>query len=377
MVPTDRGGIDRKKDLDGLRGIAVLLTTFLHYVCRSGLFSYLGPPRLSLLLNSSWAGVDIFFVLSGFLIGGIIIDHGHAENFVRVFYLRRALRILPVAFLTIAFSYLVLPFCDPILRVGHQVPPYAYLMFINNFWTAFGHRSYIPLGPMWSLAIEEQFYLFAPAFLRSVGPRTRNVTLLAIILISPLLRAGHLGPSPWDFTLFRLDGFAAGILVASVLRHEGYRQFAIQNRGIINILVTGLVSTALVFASSPQHSDHQQIAFGISLNSLATAGIILSLQIHPKSLLSKALSQSWLVTPGRYSYFLYLMHVPMLIYTMAAYRDGPNVVHPLFALGVTFLCAWASWHFLESRLIQVGKRYPYSTLPRSPLAAQNLAAECR
>jgi len=377
MAPKDIGGVDRKKDLDGLRGVAVLMIIFLHYVCRSGFFSYLGPPRIALLLNSSWAGVDVFFVLSGFLIGGIIIDHGDAENFFRVFYLRRALRILPVAFLTIAFSYLVLPFCDPIIRFGDQVPPYAYLLFISNIWTALGHRSYIPLGPMWSLAIEEQFYLFAPALLRSVGPRTRNVTLLATILISPLLRSSHLGPSSWDFTLFRLDGFAAGILVAAMLRHACYRQFAEQNRRRINLVVIGLASAALVFASWPRYSDHQRIAFGVSLNSLATAGIILSLQINPRSLLSNALSQSWLVTLGRYSYFLYLMHVPMLIYTMAAYRGGLNVVHPLFALGVTLPCAWASWHFLESRLIQVGKRYPYSTLPRCLPAARNLTADSR
>jgi peptidoglycan/LPS O-acetylase OafA/YrhL len=131
----------------------------------------------------------------------------------------------------------------------------------------------------------------------------------------------------------------------------------------------------MLFASSPQHSDQQRVAYGVSLNSLATAGIILVLQVSQGGGLSNALSQSWLVTLGRYSYFLYLMHVPMLIYTMAAYRGGINVIHPLFGLGVTLLCAWASWRFLESRLIHLGKqhRYYYETTDASKAAPQTTA----
>ncbi len=138
MTTARAEGLARQKDLDGLRGVAVLLTIFLHYVCRSGFFGLPEPIRLALLLDSSWSGVDIFFVLSGFLIGGIIIDNGNAEYFFRVFYLHRALRILPVACLTVFFSYLILPLVDPDIHRHAEVPPYAYLLFINNLWTAFG-----------------------------------------------------------------------------------------------------------------------------------------------------------------------------------------------------------------------------------------------
>jgi peptidoglycan/LPS O-acetylase OafA/YrhL len=364
MSPRDTEGTDRKRDLDGLRGVAVLMTIFLHYVCRSGFFGDVGPPRISQLLNASWAGVDIFFVLSGFLIGGIIIDNRDAENFYAAFYRRRALRILPLAFLTIAFSYLVLPLVTPSVVVGAHVPPYAYLLFINNFWTALGHPGYIPLGPMWSLAIEEQFYLIAPTFLRSVGPRTRNATLMAVIVISPLLRASHTGLSGWEFTPFRLDGFACGILVAGLLRDTRYREVFIRNRGIIGASAAGLVGVDLLFASSPHYSLAQRVAFGISLNSLAAAGVISSLQVSPGSGLARILSRQWLVACGKYSYFLYLMHVPILLYTLGAYVGGSFVPHVATALGITFFCAWASWRFLESRLIHLGKRYLYSA--RSP-----------
>lgn len=369
MTPEGAEGLPRKRDLDGLRGVAVLLTIFLHYVCRCGLFTNLGPRRLALLLDSSWSGVDIFFVLSGFLIGGIIIDHGLAENFFRVFYLRRALRILPLAFLTLAFSYLILPLVNPSILWSAQVPPYAYLLFINNIWTSLGRAPYIPVDPMWSLAIEEQFYLFAPVLLKSVGPRTRNLTLLAVIIVSPLLRIANLGPSIWDFTFLRLDGFATGILVAGLLREPHSRELAVRNRGLINAVVIGLVGAALLFASTPQYSVVQRVAFGVSLNSLAAGGVILSLQIGPRSWVSRSLSQSWLVTAGRYSYFLYLMHIPMLCYTLAVV-SGAGVLSLVIALGITFVGAWVSWRFLESKLLLLGKQYSYT----APLVGwQNVA----
>src|ERR1700722_18106517 len=101
--------LERRPDLDGLRGVAIIFTVVFHYLVSGGFYSHLGPEPVLLFLGSLWSGVDIFFVLSGFLIGGIILDNGRADNFFRVFYLRRALRILPVAFLAIAFSYLIVP----------------------------------------------------------------------------------------------------------------------------------------------------------------------------------------------------------------------------------------------------------------------------
>jgi peptidoglycan/LPS O-acetylase OafA/YrhL len=360
----DINGSKRRPDLDGLRGIAVLLTIFLHYVCRSGFFSYLGPRPIALLLDASWAGVDIFFVLSGFLIGGIILEHGHAANFLRVFYLRRALRILPVAFLTIAFSYLVLPLLNPSILWYSEVPPYTYPLFINNFWTSLGHRAYAPLGPMWSLAIEQQFYLLAPAFLLAAGARARNATLIALILVSPLLRLGGWRYSGWDFTPFRLDGFATGILLVVLLRDSRSCQFIFKHRRMVNCLVVCIVSTALLFTNCTRCSVLQHVAFGISLNSLAAGGVILCLQIDPGSRLSTALSPKWLTTVGKYSYFLYLMHMPILAYTMVAGIGGPEVLLLVVALAISFLGAWASWRFIESRLIGLGRNYAY----QSPLA---------
>ena len=358
----------RRQDLDGLRGVAVLLIIFLHYVSRSTYFSYLGPKPVALFLNSFWSGVDIFFVLSGFLIGGVILDNSGAENFLRVFYLRRALRILPVALLAIAFSYLILSVFYPYTLQDKQIPPYAYLLFINNFWTASGVDAYPPLGPMWSLAIEQQFYLVAPAFILLTGPRVRNVALLTVMSISPLLRSYHLGFSPWDFTPLRLDGFSAGILVAVLLRDARFRNLATQNRKASNSITIGLMLVAPLFSIFPELSPGNQVALGISLNSLAAAGMILFLQLNRGSMLSRALSQPWLVATGRFSYFLYLMHVPIMMYVTAA--GLPGLTPPLAAFGLSLLCAWTSWRFLESPLIDIGKRVSYLE-PRMPTGSDS------
>lgn len=348
--------LDRQRNLDGLRGVAILLTLFLHYVSRSGFFTHLGPPPVATLLDSAWAGVDIFFVLSGFLIGGIIVDEGNTENFFRSFYLRRMLRILPVAFLTLAFSYGILPLLNPNIFLHAQVPPYAYLFFINNYWTALGRTPFDPLGPMWSLAIEFQFYLLAPALLRSANTEIRNNALFAVILISPVLRLAGLWFSPWDFTLYRLDGFATGILLAVLLRDGSFREVINQHRTAVSTLAMGSVLTAVLFASCPYLPEVQRVGVGISLNSVAAGGAILLLQLNPTGRLSNALSQSWLVVSGRYSYFLYLMHMPILVYTKVANIGGPNRLLPLYALGISYLSAWASWRFLESKLIRLGAR---------------------
>jgi peptidoglycan/LPS O-acetylase OafA/YrhL len=207
MASDDLGKFNRRADLDGLRGVAIILTILLHYVSRSGYFPSLGSTPVALLLGSFWSGVDIFFVLSGFLIGGIILDIGKADNFFRVFYLRRALRILPVAFLAIAFSYLIIPLFNLTFLWYSQVPPYAYVFFVNNFWTASGLHGYQPLDPLWSLAIEEQFYLIAPAFILSVGPRVRNVVLLAIVMIRRSCVCASCIFLPGTLHFFGLTGF--------------------------------------------------------------------------------------------------------------------------------------------------------------------------
>ncbi len=288
----------------------------------------------------------------------VSIDEGRAENFFRIFYLRRALRILPVAFLTIAASYLILPLVDPTYLHEASVPPYAYLLFINNYWTAAGSHAYGPLEPMWSLAIEEQFYLIAPAFLVLTKPRVRTAALALIVLLSPLLRASATRISPWDFTPLRFDGFAVGMLVAMAVRSPRFTSASLAARRQWLLCVLGAAAVALLFSISP-HRPAVQVAWGVSLNSLAAGGVILALQLAPRSWLSRALSAEWLTTLGRFSYALYLLQVPLYICVLSLWGQRLGGLTPLVAFAMCLFCAGLSWRFLESPLLKFGRRFAY------------------
>ncbi len=129
----------------------------------------------------------------------------------------------------------------------------------------------------------------------------------------------------------------------------------------INIFVIGVMIGAVIFSITPMFSLRERVAFGVSLNCLATAGAILFLYLSRNSLLSRALSRPWLVAMGRMSYFLYLMHMPILM--CVATLGIPGSMSPLIAFGLCLLYAWASWRFLESKLIEFGKRVSYQRFP--------------
>jgi peptidoglycan/LPS O-acetylase OafA/YrhL len=349
----------RRLDLDGFRGIAIALILVFHYIGRAGYYALPASPILAHLLDSLWSGVDVFFVLSGFLIGGIVLDHGGSNNFYKVFYWRRALRIWPVALFTIAFSYLVIPLLNLTVLWTSRTPAYAYILMINNFWSTSGLQPYPPLSQMWSLSIEEQFYLLCPALMLTANARTRIYGLTAIIVMSPILRSFDLHFSPWDFTPLRLDGFAAGILVAELVRNPRHRAVADANRSVIGVAAAGLVLAALMFGASP-HTDSERVSWGVSLNTLAAAMVILHLQTNRFGRLARALSGHWLVMLGRRSYFIYMMHMPILI--CVATLDLPEAVKPPLALALCLLYAWASWRWPEAYFERLGRRLSY----RSP-----------
>lgn len=367
--------MERRSDLDGLRGIAILLTAILHYVVSWGYFDSIRPQILRDLLDSFWSGVDIFFVLSGFLIGGIVLDNGAAPNFFRVFYARRALRILPVAFFAIVVCYWLLPLAVPRLEGQRHVPQYAFLLFINNFWTSNGVASYPPLSPMWSLAIEEQFYLVAPVLLLYARTSARVPALIAIIVLSPIVRSFDPGPSIWDFPLFRLDGLCAGVLAAILVRDESFCAFAGRHARELAMLTAGIVSVMLFFAMFPVRSSQSQIAWGVWLNSLGAAAVILYLHFHRASTLARTLSMRPLVLVGRVSYFIYLMHMPVLflVTDLRSWQHAPWQL-PVVAFTVTSVLAWLSWQFVESPLIQAGRRLVYGERRREEAIEAGLSS---
>jgi peptidoglycan/LPS O-acetylase OafA/YrhL len=201
--------------LDVLRGVAVLAV-----VCYHGLHWWL-PPNLSLspaanflsmLTSPGWLGVNLFFVLSGFLITGILIDTRYRSNYWQSFYTRRALRILPLYVATL----LLLHFYEHLTWMYVLVC----LFYLANFTQYMKLEGY---GPLWSLAVEEQFYLVWPFLVRCLRLRTLALVCLGSIFLSPILRYvsfAHIVPLGDSYTATWLltDNLAVGALIAIILR---------------------------------------------------------------------------------------------------------------------------------------------------------------
>src|SRR5665213_590018 len=210
----------RNSALDGLRGIAIAMVLWLHlgqHHLPPGRGSWLGWLRAGTGL--SWTGVDLFFALSGFFIGGILIDRRRSPRLVRVFYLRRAVRILPLYYVTLlAIGAAVL------LNVPgsyHMFPAWVYALFLTNF--AFGLAQswdWLPLSVLWSLAVEEQFYLTAPWIVRAIPRAWIPRVAIGLFAAAELCRAAALLAFPGGhfalqvLTPFRMDSLALGVWVA-------------------------------------------------------------------------------------------------------------------------------------------------------------------
>jgi peptidoglycan/LPS O-acetylase OafA/YrhL len=159
-------------ELDGIRGAAVLLVLVFHWFLSEGGLVFLPQPIYNVLLMG-WSGVDLFFVLSGFLITSILIKERDADNYFKIFYVRRFCRILLLYFavllLTLAVFYLTLPVDSRNWLFGSILPVWSYLTFTQNLvMSATGTMGSKIIDATWSLVVEEQFYLTLPLIVRFV-----------------------------------------------------------------------------------------------------------------------------------------------------------------------------------------------------------------
>src|ERR1700723_1358630 len=201
---------------DGLRGLAILLVLIGH----SGFLEAF--PHAGMLEYARF-GVDLFFVLSGFLITGILLDSKGSRHYFRNFYARRALRIWPLYYLVLFVAFVVAPLFAPSMRpTAARIWP-AFVFYVQNI--VFIYRDTYPfgLGATWSLAVEEQFYLTWPVLVFFLRKQTLAIVAVSLVVVSLSLRlAGRLYGAPSGFihffTLSRLDAIAFGSLAALWLR---------------------------------------------------------------------------------------------------------------------------------------------------------------
>ena len=375
MTPASTAsGEKRITSLDGLRGCAVLLVLVHHFIAlHPNLLAPLGDWRSylrSALLLPTASGVDLFFVLSGFLVGGILIDHQKSPNLFRSFYMRRFLRIVPLAWLFI-FTMWVVGKLGWINCPEGLVGWWPYPTFTVNFSLANNNGWWVGgLTQLWSVAIEEQFYLMLPPVVRG-WPAHRLVWLgPSLIAISWLSRMFVFVFFPdnliWCHVLMpcRLDAFGLGLTAAWLVRSARWTHWPGQRRLLWSILaLSGVLFAWLVKLHAPQAAH---ASWGYTVIAIFFAALLLLVQ-EPRETIVRRFFTAWpLLLYGRYSYFIYLFQWVAGAFLAALLFHGTVGLWPelnwleSFVVPLLILApAWLSWRFFEAPLLRFGKRFAY------------------
>ncbi len=357
----------RIPQLDGVRGIAILLV-ILHN--ESTVFPSLHLERV---FASGWMGVDLFFVLSGFLITGILVDSRGSDRYFANFYARRCLRIWPLYYTLLLFMFVIVPRLRP--SEAHTVfdrssPAWSYPLFLQNFFVAVPTSAAGPLAVTWSLAIEEQFYLVWPWIVRWCSGKQLAWLAGLVIAASPLVRvvlAAH-GVELYTNVFCRLDGLMAGALLAVVVRSPGVRPAAFVRRAGL-VLVLALPLSLVTDAIGAQWA-------AFSLSAAWSAAFVYLALFSPWRLFQRGLTNRFLVGTGIVSYGLYLLHkIPF----DAAKSFGLGR-HPLVALPLLLVACYAlaslSWVLLETPVLKYKRRLdnPADERDRQRVSTANAAS---
>ena len=338
-------------ELDGLRGLAILWVVIYH--CH---------PRLegTWLYGAAiwgWAGVLLFFILSGFLITSILLTTRDQPQFFHNFHARRALRIWPLYILLLIVVYLNAPwFIGPsVLDAIKTAPWLVYIFFLQNLF----HFTMPPaLQPTWALAIEEQYYfVWAPLVKWLRRPWMLAVVLVGALVLSPALRLGH---HPWltpTHTLIHLDGIALGSLMAigmHTLRWSRRTWLVIGLAALpAGIAAAGTIAGGTAFLDS---------ALAVGFSGLVLVLIALTGSRDP---VSAALRSGPLAFYGRISYGLYMSHIAVFIYfgwfdaKMNAYGVPGNLAVVGFRLVVCTLVAALLWYGIDAPMLKLKKRFEH------------------
>jgi peptidoglycan/LPS O-acetylase OafA/YrhL len=352
--------------LDGVRGLAIIGVLIFHLVPDfPAIYSAL-PGGLTVGVKLGQKGVDLFFVLSGFLITGILMDTRNNPHRWRNFFVRRGLRIFPLYFLTLIVVYNLAPgfFHTTGLR-EHQGWLWLYL---QNFGSDFG---FCPnFGHFWSLAVEEQFYLVWPFLIWScpTAKSVRNLCLVTIVLAF-LTRLYFVNQEsiPTSILFCRMDTLAGGGFLAATLRMGKVSASIWRRRCVFGTLTTGLICLPMYVAFSGTGSGVQQVWKFSAYAVLFTSFVGWAIVAPETSFLAKLLNSRVLAWFGKYSYALYVFH-PFVgggLNNYFAISDSVSLqmLQLTTVLGISMFTARVSWSCLESPIHSLKRFFPSSVLP--------------
>ncbi len=369
-------------ELDGVRGLAVLFVVLYHLQGYAGLGNNRTP--YGWIVSMGWSGVDLFFVLSGFLITGILLDSRAQEKYFQKFYVRRILRIFPLYYLIVAGLFIAGP---PLLRhlsrgalIAEWVKPGSQIFawtFTLNVPFAFDYNQISRLiHPLWSLSIEEQFYLVWPVTVYLLTPRTLRVVCLALVGSALLARIGFVvaGNTSAAFALTpcRTDALALGALLAATVRTPGGGEMI--RRWGWKIAMAAFAGIALTgFLGGTEVTDRLIVTVGISLLGLFyTSALGAVISAPEESIPRRGLRLPMLRFLGKYSYAVYVFHQAIIITMMHKLPPASLAMKLHSTFGgwlafavifgiVTISVAMASWWLLEKHFLAFKRAFAYQS----------------
>jgi peptidoglycan/LPS O-acetylase OafA/YrhL len=350
--------------LDGLRGVAILLVVFLHNFRFMNYFFF------------GWLGVDLFFVLSGFLITEILLKTLHHPHFFRNFYMRRILRIFPLYYFTLIFSFFLLPYI---------IPSYINMSYYTNnqfwLWTYLQNWLYIfkePFGtPMllhtWSLAVEEQFYLIWPVVIFLIRkPRVLLITVSVVLVLVGFARF-----MTWEYnvrdlsyaslyTFTRIDGLCIGAMLALLMQ---INPAFLKKHTTLIVLLMAAVNFGFYFLND-QHSftlpylafvgyTTFAVLFGILVFEAATGGV---------KIINFIFNNTILRFFGKISYGLYVFHWPVYILLFSFFQKhifnktpmtsvAAEIASAIMVTIVAVVLSVISYRYFEKPFLKLKKKY--------------------
>ncbi|HVN94246.1 MAG TPA: acyltransferase [Terriglobales bacterium] len=354
-----------RPELDGLRFFAFLAVFWFHFPSDPAFFysHYHIPVWLGQLLmyspSAGQHGVDLFFALSAYLITELLMrekdERGSLD--VRSFYIRRILRIWPLYYLTIIVFEVV-----SLLIPSHPFPfPYflAFSLLAGNWGVIVFHKAFI-FATLWSVSIEEQFYLLWPPVVARLTRRGIAGAAVLMIVVANLTRVvmllAHCKETAVYFsTLVRLDEIAGGILLAVLLRHRvpnlrNWIRMILLGAAILCVVITGYLKTI-----------HPQAIKADILVSYSASAACCTLIVY--SVLGMRLKSKSLRYLGKISYGLYVFHIACIQLVDKYFKMDPRLIHallkPIFSLGLTILVSALSYRFIESPFLKLKRHFTY------------------
>jgi len=353
----DRKVFGYEPSLDGIRAIAVLFVIAGHLN----------------LVYAGGLGVDVFFVLSGYLITALLVSEFSANGRINLkkFYMRRALRILPAVILLLVVLNVLVAIIQPAEQtVTLRSNSLAALFYIANWLRAFGRDLGI-VGHLWSLSIEEQFYLLWPItllFLLSRRLKTNQILLIigiAVVLVNFDRIYLYHGIESFNRIYNGTDTRADALLIGCALGLSGYRILPGRIFAVLGLIGAAFVGYVL-FRAYPV-SANLQVPFGLTVGgTLFAVGVVFSLAAvlsNPQNIFAKLLRIPPLVWTGRISYGLYLWHFPVFTFIAGWFPEWEPARLAALKIAGTFACATLSYYLVERPCLNLKKKFSVIKTP--------------